>query len=220
MELGNDAAKAAYAKAQSVLAEVQSTPTDDEADIVEGAKKLKLALQTAQQDADKAIDEGMKAIDEVANSVLKLAFDVAQRDLNMFMDTMVGAMSDVQAAVDGVEEAGEFMLYKLAITDLEAIKHNIKSLDPERMALDLQEGTQKALAAVVKEALDLAGNIFDVEEVKMSGSLRGLQDGSEPSSVTPVAKLGGERKQFTCSYRPGGIEDFFKGLWDEVCKRL
>lgn len=151
---------------------------------------------------------------------MKLAFDEATSLLDEFMDGLVAALSDVQGALDTIEQAAEIVAYNLAMDALDEIQKNIKALDPLRLALTLEEEAEKALNAIVQEALTIGGKILDIQEVKFSGSLKALHTGSKPLSGTVVAVLAGTTHTFSCTYKPGGIEEFLKGLWDEVCKVL
>lgn len=189
-----------------MLADAQKILSAGETDIAAVALDLEHDLDRVQQAADSSIDEAEKALDAVSKGPLKALFDEAKSLLDDFVNALKDALSGVQAALDTIEQAVEIVAYNLAMDSLEVVRNNIKKLDPLRLALTLEEDAEKALNSIVQEALLIAENILDVQEVKFSGSLKGLHTGSQPLSGTIVVVLAGTTHTLTGTYRPGGIE--------------
>lgn len=214
---GNACLNEAYTVAQLALNGVQRVLTEGEAGIAAEAHTLEAALEAAKRDAGLLVSAAEAKIEYAKNSGFeKGLFDTAKKLLDTFINGLEDAMKDVAEAYNKIEECAENVAYTIAMHVLDTTEKNIKSLDPARLALTLSEGAEEGLNRIVEAAIKVAGNIFDVRTVTLSGSLKALENGSAPLEVVVIAVLAGKEETFKVDYVPGGVEKFFEGLWKKV----
>lgn len=184
------------------------------------AKKLESALQKVEELGNSTLDTANHALKLVQTTGLEqLAFDAAQKSLDLAQMAADGSIKALQATVNGLEKSAEFVLFTASSDAVDLIKKHIKDLDPERLVVDTKYKAEFAIEGLAKDFVDGIETMLVVKSVKISGELSsGLKEGSLKAEIVVVIEK--KSTTYNLDFHLGDSGSLLSTLWAAVWKDL
>lgn len=194
--------------------------TSGEKDINSIAAGLDKALDEANKLGTEGLTVAQVALKKVQTSGLEqAAFAFAQKTLDAAEAGVDGLLSGVQADVDGLVKCTEYVIFTASEKVLDGVHKNIKSLDPERQALEVMRSGEMVIEGVAKDLINGVEDLLAVKSVEISGQLSAALSGDSLKAEIDVL-IHKTMHTYKLEFNLGETENFLKMLWDEVWNDL
>lgn len=211
-----------FKTAQAALQLAKDALQDGIEATVTAAKKLEDALQKVKQLGNSTLDAAKDALKLVQTSGLEqLAFDGAQKSLDLAQKVADGSIKALQATVNGLEKSAEFLLFTASSDALDLIKKHIKDLDPERLVVDAKYTAEFAIEGLAKDIVEGIETLLAVKSVNISGELSsGLKEESLKAEIVVVIDKKTTTYNFDFHLADSGslLSTLWAAVWNDLKK--
>ncbi|KAF8593814.1 hypothetical protein BDV93DRAFT_529669 [Ceratobasidium sp. AG-I] len=240
LEASRAVADGALQAAQAVLMSTNFLAGKAAFETAKGA--LIFARETGQAGLDVAIgalaaaDATSQAALDLANETLEITkvgvewgvLETAKQALQIFKDVNDKAFRAATQALVDLIKCAEYLAYKAATAALDLARSATVALDAAKAALDVAQEAIGAALAIGEWVVDHVLTAFDIQVVRLSGSLRGMigagGEMAQPFTVYIQGVIAGQPFTLRGEFNLGKVADFitmiFKYLWDEIKKVL
>lgn len=124
-------------------------------------------------------------------------------------------MSGVQAAVDGLFEAAEFIAFDQAIIAFDLVKNDTSLVDLAKSVLDLAENCTEQIANATKVIVEVLAGHFGIIKIELHGNLREIIVEKKPCSAYIEGILGVQPVTFWVTFGIGTVIDFLRLVFEK-----
>lgn len=124
-------------------------------------------------------------------------------------------MSGVQAAVDGLFEAAEFIAFDQAIIAFDLVKNDTSLVDLAKSVHDFAERCIETIANATKVIVEVLAGHFGIIEIELRGNLREIIVEKKPFSTCIERILGVQLVTFWVTFGIGTVIDFLRLVFEK-----
>ncbi|PVF92057.1 hypothetical protein CPB86DRAFT_819960 [Serendipita vermifera] len=227
---GLEAAKAvvlaskAYLGAQAALSTARGSLWAAERSGSISLQQSKNSLAAADLASQTALDASIATMNTFQSGSQFVALQGAKQALELYKQVNTAAYQVALTAIDGLMQSAEYLAYGAASGALVVAKGATTSLDAAKSALEVVREAESAALRVGEWVFSHLTKVFDIQVVRLSGSLRGTigEDGklSKPLTAHVEGLISGNHFTLDGEFDPrrtaGLITTILKRIWSEV----
>ncbi|PVF92097.1 hypothetical protein CPB86DRAFT_239611 [Serendipita vermifera] len=187
-------------------------------------QQAKNSLAAADIASQTALDASIATLKGVQSGTQFVALQGAKQALELYKQANTAAYQVAVAAIDGLMQSAEYLAYGAATGALIVAKGATTSLDAAKSALEVVRQAESSALAVGEWVFSHLTEVFDIQVVRLSGSLRGTigEDGklSKPLTAHVEGLISGNHFTLDGEFDPRRTADLittiFKRIWSEV----
>ncbi|PVF91918.1 hypothetical protein CPB86DRAFT_820077 [Serendipita vermifera] len=187
-------------------------------------QQAKDSLATADVVSQTALDVSIATMNAVQWGYQFVGLQGAKQALELYKQVNTAAYQVAVTAIDGLMQSAEYVAYGAATGALVVAKGATTSLDAAKSALEVIREAESATLRVGEWVFSHLTEVFDIQVVRLSGSLRGTigADGklSKPLTAHVEGLISGSHftldGEFDPQRTPGLITTILKRIWSEV----